>query len=218
MADVQPALGTQADWVRIEVDYRAGIKTLRQIAAEHGITEGAIRKRAKKEGWERDLAPKIQARADALVRKEAVREEVREKGRVLESETVEANARAIADVRLAQRHDIHRGRKLVMSLLDELEHQTDHRDLYEELGILLRSPDDKGMDKLNDIYMKAMSLSGRTDTMKKMTDSLKVLIGLEREAFGLATDGEGEGGKAQLPAKADPALAPQDAYMRMIGK
>jgi hypothetical protein len=43
------------DWERIELDYRAGVKTLRQIAAEHGITHGAINKRAKRDGWERDL-------------------------------------------------------------------------------------------------------------------------------------------------------------------
>lgn len=41
------------DWVAIEVDYRAGIKTLREIAGEHGITHPAITKRAKRHGWER---------------------------------------------------------------------------------------------------------------------------------------------------------------------
>ena len=46
----------QPDWERIELDYRAGIKTLRQIADEHGITHGAINKRARRNGWERDLS------------------------------------------------------------------------------------------------------------------------------------------------------------------
>ena len=41
-----------ADWERIELDYRSGIKTLRQIADENGITHGAINKRAKCDGWE----------------------------------------------------------------------------------------------------------------------------------------------------------------------
>ena len=35
------------DWEKIEVDYRAGVKTLREIADEHNITHGAINKRAK---------------------------------------------------------------------------------------------------------------------------------------------------------------------------
>lgn len=44
------------DWERIELDYRAAIKTLRQIADENGITHGAINKRARRDGWERDLS------------------------------------------------------------------------------------------------------------------------------------------------------------------
>lgn len=51
----QTAKPTAPDWEHIELDYRAGVKTLRPIAAEHGITHGAINKRAKRDGWERDL-------------------------------------------------------------------------------------------------------------------------------------------------------------------
>lgn len=47
------------DWERIEADYRAGIKTLRQIADDHGITHGAINKRAKRDGWSRDLSARL---------------------------------------------------------------------------------------------------------------------------------------------------------------
>lgn len=43
-----------ADWLVIEVAYRAGFPSVRKIAQEHGITEAAIRKKAKKEGWLRD--------------------------------------------------------------------------------------------------------------------------------------------------------------------
>ena len=44
------------DWLAIEGEYRAGVKSVNSLAAEHGISEGAIRKRAKKEGWSRDPA------------------------------------------------------------------------------------------------------------------------------------------------------------------
>lgn len=43
-----------ADWVAIEGAYRSGHGSLREIAGEHGLTEGAIRKRAKRGGWLRD--------------------------------------------------------------------------------------------------------------------------------------------------------------------
>jgi transposase-like protein len=42
------------DWLAIEGSYRSGKGSLREIAGEHGITEGTIRARAKKNGWIRD--------------------------------------------------------------------------------------------------------------------------------------------------------------------
>lgn len=44
----------EPDWVAIEGEYRAGVHSLRAIAEKYGITEGAIRKRAKAKGWLRD--------------------------------------------------------------------------------------------------------------------------------------------------------------------
>ena len=38
------------DWERIRGEYRTNTLSTREIARRHGITEGAIRKRAKKEG------------------------------------------------------------------------------------------------------------------------------------------------------------------------
>ncbi len=77
-------------------------------------------------------------------------------------------------------------------LLDELEEQTGNIDLFRELGLLLRSEDDKAKDRqLNDIYHKVIAMPGRVDSMKKLADSMKVLIGLEREAYGLTADAAG---------------------------
>ena len=41
------------DWERIEFDYQAGLLSLRDMARPHKVTEGAIRKRAKRDGWVR---------------------------------------------------------------------------------------------------------------------------------------------------------------------
>ena len=51
VTDKQPV-----DWVAIEKHYRAGIKSLRTIGEEYGVTEGAIRKRAKRDDWARGVA------------------------------------------------------------------------------------------------------------------------------------------------------------------
>lgn len=175
------------DWEKIELDYRAGVKSLREIAAEHDISDGAIRKRAKRDDWSRDLSAKINAKAEDLVRKELVRSEVRTKTAISEKETIDANAHQQAAVRLSQRKDIQRSRSIAMQLFDELEHQVGvaNVELLEDLGELMRSEDDKGQDKLNDIYHKIISLPGRVKSMKDLSDTLRTLIALERQAFGL---------------------------------
>lgn len=175
------------DWERIELDYRAGIKTLRQIADEAGISHVAVNKRAKRDGWTRDLAVKIQAKADELVTKSAVTSVVTTEARIAERQVIEANAQAVADIRLAHRKDIRRARTLTNSLLAELELQTDPRtlELLYELGELLRNEDDNGQDRRNDLYMKVISLSERSKTMKTLADSLRLVVDMERTAFGM---------------------------------
>ncbi len=182
-ANAKPA----PDWEKVELDYRAGVKTLRQIAEEHGISHVAINKRAKKNGWSRDLSGKIAARVEDLVTKEVVTKSVTSEARVSEREIIDANAQAIVSVRLSHRKDIQRSRRITMGLLEELEQQTgaDNVALLEQMGELMRSEDDKGQDKLNDLYRKIISLPGRAKTMKDLGESLRVLVTLERQAFGL---------------------------------
>ena len=175
------------DWEKIEADYRAGIKTLRQIAGEHGVSHVAINKRAKRDGWSRDLSAKIAAKADELVTKGAVTSAVTTESRISEREIIDANAQAIVSVRLSHRRDIQRSRRIAMALLEELEQQAGGEQvaMLEQLGELLRSEDDRGQDKLNDLYRKIISLPGRAKTMKDLGESLRVLVTLERQAFGL---------------------------------
>ena len=175
------------DWEKIELDYRAGVKTLRQIADEHDISHVSINKRAKRDGWVRDLSAKIKAKADDLVTKSLVTNEVTNEKRLTEKQIIDEGATALTNIRLGQRKDIQRSRKIAMSLFDELEHQVgiENVENLEKLGELLRSDDDKGRDALNDLYMKIISMPGRVKSMKDLSDTLKTLIALERQAFGL---------------------------------
>ena len=180
----------QIDWEALEIQYRAGIRSLKDIGSEFGVSDAAIIKRAKRDNWSRDLRAKIQARADAKVSASLVRAEVSAQTKVREQEVVEANAQAVANVRLAHRRDIQRARKLTNSLLDELEQQTDPDTLVmlRELGELLRSEDDNGQDRRNDLYTKVISLSERSKTMKTLADSLRVVVDMERTAFSMDKD------------------------------
>ncbi len=47
------------DWEAIEREYRAGQLSVRQIAKMFGVSDPAILKRAKRDGWTRDLAAKV---------------------------------------------------------------------------------------------------------------------------------------------------------------
>ncbi|TPG76325.1 hypothetical protein [Pseudomonas arsenicoxydans] len=208
------------DWERIELDYRAGLFTLREIAAQHDVTHGAINKRAKRDGWTRDLAERIRSKADELVSKELVSSLVSNKfdnsdldtntsgvgGAGITShpsddsvsnlvskemslsvlDTIRVCAEAMVQVKLSHRSNITRYRALISSLLLELEQQTGSGELFEKLAELMEKPDDKGVDRLNDMYRKVIALPSRIDSAKKLSETLKILISLEREAFDIA--------------------------------
>ncbi len=183
------ALTTKAspcvDWPEIERDYRAGILSLREIAGAHGITHGAVNKRAKRDGWSRDLAARIRARADELVSRATVSSAVSAQGMVTDDQVVESNAMRIAQVRAAHRTDITRMRTLGLSLLSELEALTVEPALVAQLGQAMRNSTDPDSQGLNDLYRKVASTSGRVDMVKKLVETMRIVVALEREAFGM---------------------------------
>ncbi|MCR4304751.1 MAG: hypothetical protein NUV63_11105 [Gallionella sp.] len=201
------AVSVSVDWDAIENDYRAGVKTLRQIAEEQGITHGAINKRAKRDGWERDLSAKIKAKAAALVSKDAVSKEVSSAALVTERAVVEANAELQAGIIRAHRTDITRYRALCQTMLGQLEAESDTPELFAQIGELLAAPNDKGIDKLNEAYFKAISLPSRIDGVKKLAEALKTLIGLERQAFGLSDSPDGGKPPATAEEVADAVIS-----------
>lgn len=226
-ANAKPA----PDWEKIEADYRAGVLSLREIAdANPGVNHVAIARRAKRDGWSRDLSAKIRAKADALVTDQAVTADVTPRRAISEREIIDANAQAIVSVRLSHRKDIQRSRRITMGLLEELEQQTgaDNVALLEQMGELMRREDDKGQDKLNDLYRKIISLPGRAKTMKDLGESLRVLVTLERQAFGLdnaGPDGESQGGPTKQLTDAERAVrlsrlmaSNPDALSALIGR
>lgn len=181
------------DYDRIERGWRAGILSPRQLAAAYEeetgqkVSHAAIIKHFTKLGIPRNLAEKIKAKSDAMVTQAMVTEQVTPVTIKRDQEIIEDAATQLTYVRLNQRKDIQRSRKIAMSLFDELEMMVglENVKLLEMLGELMWSPDDKGNDKVNDLYMKIISMPGRVKSMKDLSDTLKTLIALERQAFGL---------------------------------
>jgi len=184
----------QPDWERIEQLFRAGLLSVREIAAACGVSHTAINKRAKAEGWERDLKAKIKAKADSLVSKREVSSKVSTEALATERGIVEANAEVIADIRMAHRTDIGRSRRLANKLLDELESLTDEQGTIKDLIAQLKEGDSDDGDAMSDMLAlanKMGALPSRTKTMKELAETLKTLVILERQAYDLDTKSGG---------------------------
>lgn len=179
------------DWELIESLYRAGLLSVREIAASQGITHGAINKRAKRDQWERDLKAKIKAKADALVSKASVSTKVSTDTRLTEQQIVSGNAEITMTIRLEHRKDIGRNKALTIKLMEELEAMTDNRELFAQLRDLIAGVEE-GEDGTSDAYEKmqqvfrgALSLPGRVKMNKELGETLRVLVALERQAYSI---------------------------------
>lgn len=173
------------DWPAVERDYRAGLLSLRELGAMHSVSHVSIKKRADKEGWTKSLAEKIRAKADDLVNRAVANRAGNSKNAVSERQIIEANAERIAQVRGEHRAIGNRVGNLGLQLLSELEQQTASVEDLEALGELMRREDKAGQDRLNDLYRKIVSTPGRVESAKKVAETLKHAIAMEREAYGL---------------------------------
>lgn len=177
------------DWVKLEADYRANIKSIRMLEDEYGISKTRIGQIAKENDWTRDTSAKIKARTQAKLDASLLDSKL-DGSRVSEKEVIEAAAETQTNVILAHRKDIGRARKLALSLLEELEGVTDNPEFIKHLAETMYSQlegevGQKAADKLMEAFRKASSLPGRVGTMKMLSETLKNLVGLEREAFGI---------------------------------
>ena len=117
---------------------------------------------------------------------------------------VEANAQDQASVRLSHRKDIQRKRAIVASLMEEMEAQVgpENAALLAGLGEVMRSPDENGQDKLNDLYRRIISLPERAKTAKTLAETLRIAVDMERQAFGMdakGADGATPGAAGYVP-------------------
>jgi len=168
--------------------YRSGVKSVQQCADEIGVTRAVFFDYISKNGITRDLALAIRNKTTEMLAGDII--DANGRMPTMEEDIVQINATMQASVIRSHRSDIDRFRRLAMAFLAELEGMTVYQDTMEDVGTILRSEDKNGVDKLNDVYKRVISLPGRTDTLKKLGDTLKVLILLERQAFGMRDDYE----------------------------
>lgn len=143
------------DWVEIERDYRTSTMSVREIAKWYGVSEGAIRKRAKAAGWTRQGA---QGGTQAEGAHQAEPKRVYE-GTVLTPENTTPEA------------IVGRGRNLVMRMLDELEATTCRVGELDE--IIVTATDTGDAAKQREALQQAVGLKSRSEVLKALATAAK---------------------------------------------
>jgi predicted secreted protein len=176
---------SKVDWEAVEREYRAGQLSVSEVGRQYEVSHTAINKRAKAEGWTRNLAEKVrQVVSERLVSDEVSKANVRE--------TVEAAAARVVDVVRSHRKDISTGRMIVATLFEELLESSVHRDEIDEAIDLETAKDTNGQRAA--MMRRAVALPSRAAAMQSLAGALKNIVTLERQAFNI------EGGETDEPA------------------
>lgn len=145
------------DWAEIERDYRTSPMSVREIARWYSITEAAIRKRAKRDGWTRPAKPEgTQGTQEPEREPEPAKVYV---GTVLTADSVSPEA------------IVGRGRNLVMRMLDELDATTTR--IGELDAIIVDATDSADPAKQREALQQAISLKSRSDVIKALATAAK---------------------------------------------
>lgn len=181
------------DWQAVELAYRAGIKSLKAIGAEFGLSDAAIVKRAKRDGWSRDLSARIKAETERKVSAAAVSAKVSEQRKVSETAVVEANATLQAGVITSHRQDIQTLRATVAGMAAELG-AVAGTELQDALDLVLAEKiadlsNQQAKTALYKAFDAAMALGSRAGAGRNLVTALSTLIDKERQAFGIDKDG-----------------------------
>lgn len=154
--------------------------SVRQIAAAHGISDTLIRKRVKKEGWERDLSREVRNEVRAkLAKADAVQG-------ATDLAIVQAAAEKAARVIQDHRDLAHKLRGAVETLVEQLiDHSTRRAEI--EAAIEEETRDDSSGQR-RAAMLKAVSLNTHSSIAGNLTLALKNLVFVERQAYGVDED------------------------------
>ena len=166
------------DWEAVEREYRAGQLSNRMIAEKHGISDTAIRKRAKAQGWSKDLSDKVRQE----VRSQLVRAEVRTPS-VSDREVIEVAAATGAQVVRTHRKDIRTAADIVGLLMGQLLDAASNREELAE-AIEEETANDETGHRRAKLY-RAISLQSHAAIVRDLSTAAKNLVQLERQAYNL---------------------------------
>ncbi|WP_427024721.1 hypothetical protein ACP4J4_01780 [Aureimonas ureilytica] len=144
------------DWEGIKTDYTTGDMSIRDLARWHRVSEAAVRKRAKAEGWTR-----IEGAPGAPVKKREIAVTYRVEQTPATTETTDP----------AQIVD--RGRNLALRMLDELNATTSS--LGELETFIAEATEGDESQRRVEAMMRAISLPSRAATLRALAQAAKTL-------------------------------------------
>lgn len=185
------------DWEAIEREYRLGQKSNKQIAIEHGVQPSTIGRRAEKYEWVQDKSAEVRARsANLLVMIDAKKANGKANSNATPSVTdVRIAVQTRVEVVLGHRKYARRALNLAEVMLGDLELTSSPEGvgLIETLMDAVKTPEESESEedrtrrrrKQNDALNKALGLSERVDTLKRLSETVDRLVQIERQAFGI---------------------------------
>lgn len=193
------------DWEAIEREYRAGQLSVSEIGRQQGVSHTAINKRAKAQGWTRNLAAKVREAVSAKLVSDGV-------SATNARETIEASASRVVELVRSHRADISKGRSIAQTLFDELVEGSDpeNREAIEEEIEDATRGEGAAAAKRRAMMLRAVALPSRASTLLSLASAVKTLVGLERQAFGMGDEAP------DAPAKSNEAANLSDAQLAAI--
>lgn len=179
------------DWEAIEKDYRLGQLSIRAIAEKYGLngSYSAITAKAKKYGWTRNVAKRVQelTRDGLIVNAQA------NNAHILHTPTREdIEQAALTNIQVINRHrnDIRQGRQLVFLLMGQLFQVASSREELEQ-EVMAKTQEDQTIARRNSM-LKAIALPTHASILRDLSTALKNLIPLERQAYNISEEVEVE--------------------------
>ena len=223
------------DWAGIEVEFRAG-RSFRAIAKQFGLSSSRVKQRSDKENWQRDLAGPIQERAAQLAAERLALQHRPPPGppepkppkpsnertiplkpmyelapprpKMTDEEIIEVNAERVACVRGEHRVDITRARALVVKLMTACEAEAVLDDELQAMFAAMKAGIAGATQaQIDEMSKRVASLPTRIKCVRDLAETLRVLVIMEREAYGIAA--------LMPPADAPKSVDPMEGARRL---
>lgn len=213
----------EIDWEKAKALFRTGSVSIKEIGRQCGCSDVAILKKAKKEGWTKDLADRVRAAVkEQLVRADAkvVRAANHAPEAQTDEEVIEAAVQGPVEVVRSHRTDLNAGQKICGILFGQLnEAATQRREIELDIAIEMdpQIATTSGAERQSLIgrkyrMLRAIELPVHAGTIRDLSNAMKNFQALERIAWNLT-----DKSAAEIPAdEPAPNLPAGEAYQRML--